>query len=811
MLIRLWIATAFLLLGQMAMSQSTIEGRVTGPEGRPLAGANVLLVGTDTGDAADAEGRYRLSSVPAGKHLVRVTYLGYQPLETRLEVPVEAETLKFDFELKEQAIQVQELVVTATRAGEKTPMTYVNLDKEELDENNLGQDVPYLLRWTPSAVVTSDAGAGVGYTGIRIRGTDPTRINVTINGIPLNDAESQGVFWVNMPDFISSTSSVQVQRGVGTSTNGAGAFGATINLSTIEANPETFGEINASLGSFNTRKANVRFGSGLLNDRFILEGRLSRINSDGYIDRARSDLESFYLAGTYIGESSSLSVNVFSGHEETYQAWYGVPADLIDNEQERTFNPAGTEKPGEPYKDEVDNYGQTHVQLLYNNQLSDNWLLNLNGHYTKGSGYFEQYKANEFLPDYGLSIVTLGDTTVSNTDLIRRLWLDNDFYGTTYSLNYEDDEQRLQATLGGAFNIYEGDHFGEVIWAQFFSDGFKDMRYYENDARKTDFNIFGKVNFELLPRLNAYVDLQYRRVGYEFLGFNRDGANVEQSVQLDFFNPKAGLYYTISERSELYGSFAVANREPNRNDYVESTPDSRPQPERLYNTELGYRYRWNKVAISANLYHMAYRDQLALNGEINDVGAYTRINIDRSYRLGLELVGGAELTPGLRLNGNATFSRNKVQSFTEFVDTYNTDFEWTGQKTIEHEDTDLSFSPSIIAGGELSYEMLRDNPTHDFDLALLSKYVSKQYIDNTSDEDNTIDPYSFTDLRLRYRLRAGFADEIEVTLLVNNLFDNLYETNAWSYRYLYAGETVIDQGFFPQAGRNFLLGMRLRM
>ncbi len=811
MLLRLWIAVAVLLLGQAAMSQSMIEGRVTGPEGRPLAGANVLLVGTDTGDAADAEGRYQLSPVPAGKHLVRVTYLGYQPLETRLEVPAEAETLKFDFELKEQAIQVQELVVTATRAGEKTPMTYVNLDKEELDENNLGQDVPYLLRWTPSAVVTSDAGAGVGYTGIRIRGTDPTRINVTINGIPLNDAESQGVFWVNMPDFISSTSSVQVQRGVGASTNGAGAFGATINLSTIEANPETFGEINASLGSFNTRKANVRFGSGLLNDRFILEGRLSRINSDGYIDRARSDLESFYLAGTYLGESSSLSVNVFSGHEETYQAWYGVPADLIDNEQERTFNPAGTEKPGEPYKDEVDNYGQTHVQLLYNNQLSDNWLLNLNGHYTRGSGYFEQYKANEFLPDYGLSTVTLGDTTVSNTDLIRRLWLDNDFYGTTYSLNYEDDEQRLQATLGGAFNIYEGDHFGEVIWAQFFSDGFKDMRYYENDARKTDFNIFGKVNFELLPRLNAYVDLQYRRVGYEFLGFNRDGANVEQSVQLDFFNPKAGLYYTISERSELYGSFAVANREPNRNDYVESTPDSRPEAERLYNTELGYRYRWNKAAIGANLYHMAYRDQLALNGEINDVGAYTRINIDRSYRLGLELVGGAELTPGLRLNGNATFSRNKVQSFTEFVDTYNTDFEWTGQKTIEHEDTDLSFSPSIIAGGELSYEMLRDNPTHDFDLALLSKYVSKQYIDNTSDEDNTIDPYSFTDLRLRYRLRAGFADEIEVTLLVNNLFDNLYETNAWSYRYLYAGETVIDQGFFPQAGRNFLLGMRLRM
>lgn len=810
MLIRLWIATAFLLLGQIAMSQSTIEGRVTGPEGRPLAGANVLLVGADTGDAADAEGRYRLSPVPAGKHLIRITYLGYQPLEKRVEVPENTGALEFDFQLEEQAVQVQELVVTATRAGEKTPMTYVNLDRKELEENNLGQDAPYLLRWTPSAVVTSDAGAGVGYTGIRIRGTDPTRINVTINGIPLNDAESQGVFWVNLPDFLSSTNSVQIQRGVGTSTNGAGAFGATINLSTIEAAPEAFGEVNASLGSFNTRKANVRFGSGLLSDRFILEGRLSRINSDGYIDRARSDLESFYLAGTYMGKSSSLSVNVFSGHEETYQAWYGVPAGLIDDEQERTFNPAGTEKPGEPYKDEVDNYGQTHVQLLYNNQLSDNWLLNLNGHYTKGSGYFEQYKADEFLPDYGLSPVAMGDTAVTNTDLIRRLWLDNDFYGTTYSLNYDSDDQRLQGTLGGAFNIYEGDHFGEVIWAQFFSDGFKDMRYYENDARKTDFNIFGKVNFELLTRLNAYVDLQYRRVGYEFLGFNRQGQNVDQSVQLNFFNPKAGLFYTISERSELYGSFAVAHREPNRNDYVESTPDSRPEAERLYNTEIGYRYRWNKAAIGANLYHMAYRDQLALNGQINDVGAYTRINIDRSYRLGIELVGGAELAPGLRLDGNATFSRNKVQSFTEFVDVYDADFEWTGQQAVEHENTDLSFSPSIIAGGELSYEMLRGNPTHDMDVTLLSKYVSKQYIDNTSDEDNIIDPYSFTDLRLRYRLRPAFVDEIEVTLLVNNLFDSLYETNAWSYRYRFAGETAIDQGFFPQAGRNFLLGMRLR-
>jgi len=799
-----------LLSAAGARAQTTIEGRVTNRQGAPLPGANVFLIGADLGAAADDRGFYRLEDVPAGVYRLGASYIGYRTLEQDLQVPVQDAPLRVPLVLADAAIQVEELVVTATRSGNKTPMTYVNLDREELQVNNLGQDVPFLLRWTPSAVVTSDAGAGVGYTGIRIRGTDPTRINVTINGIPLNDAESQGVFWVNMPDFASSTNSMQIQRGVGTSTNGAGAFGATINLSTVENRPEPFAEVNGTAGSFNTLKGNVRFGSGLLNDRFIVEGRLSRITSDGYIDRARSDLRSYFLSGTYQNKRSVLTANLFSGHEETYQAWYGVPPDKLDDPNERTFNPAGMEKPGEPYEDEVDNYGQTHAQLLYNYQFSPAWFANVNLHYTKGRGYFEQYKADQLLADYGLSDVEMGDTTVSATDLIRRLWLDNDFYGTTFALNYDDLDNRLDATLGGAFSIYDGLHFGEVIWAEYASDSEKDQRYYENDARKNDFNLYGKVNYALWPRLNAFVDLQYRRVYYRFLGLNRDGENVEEEVTLDFFNPKAGLFFDIGDRSALYASFAVANREPNRNDYVESTVASRPEPERLYNTEIGYRLNGNKAALNVNLYHMLYRDQLALNGQINDVGAYTRINIDRSYRLGLELSGGVELTDGLRLDGNATFSRNKVARFTEFVDVYDEAFNWLGQEPVVHEDTDLSFSPSVIAGGQLSYEALRGKDRQELDITLLAKYVSRQYIDNTSDPDNAIDPYAFADLRLGYRLRPAFVDEIELTLLVNNLTGALFETNAWSYRYVFDGETAIDQGFFPQAGRNLLLGLSLR-
>jgi len=797
---------AGLLLHAAAGAQCLATGRITDEDGQPLAGANILLVETKQGDAAGEDGTYRIADVKPGAYTLKVTYISYETALRKVWVADGQTLFELDVSLEPRTIQVDELIVRATRAGQKTPMTYTNLDAEEIGESNLGQDVPFLLRWTPSAVVTSDAGTGVGYTGIRIRGTDPTRINVTINGIPLNDAESQGVFWVDLPDFASSAADIQIQRGVGTSTNGAGAFGASVNLNTARLRAQPYAEINGTAGSFNTLKGNLQFGTGLLNGRFAVDGRLSRITSGGYIDRAAANLQSYYLSGTYMGDKSSLRLITFAGHEVTYQAWYGVPAQYLDDKELRTFNPAGTEKDGEPHDDEVDDYRQTHYQLIYNNQLRPNWNLNLALHYTLGKGFFEQYKADQALADYGLEDISLGGEVVSATDLIRRRWLDNDFYGGVYALSFLSASGRMDATLGGGFHIYEGLHFGEVAWAEFASNGQKDERYYENDARKTDFNAYARFNYELLPRLNAYLDLQYRRVGYEFLGFNQEGENVGQSASLDFFNPKAGLFYQMNARSHAYASFAVANREPNRDDYVESTAGSRPAPETLYNTEVGYRHNWNKAALGLNFYHMYYRDQLALNGQVNDVGAYTRINIGKSYRMGIELAGGLQLLPGLRLDANATLSRNRVAAFTEFVDVYDADFNWLEQQAIGHEDTDLSFSPGIITGSKLSYQALRNSNKHELDFSLLTKYVSRQYIDNTSDKANSIDPYSFSDLRIRFVFHPAFAREVALTLLAQNIFGAQFETNAWSYRYIYGGSVALDQGYFPQAGRNFLVG-----
>ncbi len=803
------LAAALLLTVSAAQSQTILSGQITGTDGTALSGANVWIPELKRGDASDAAGRYRIEDISPGSYTIRVSFVGYAPLSQQIELKAGEDQKTVDLQMTERSTTLDELLVKATRADERTPITFENLDKEEIQKANLGQDVPFLLRWTPSAVVTSDAGAGIGYTGIRIRGSDPTRINVTINGIPLNDAESQGVFWVNLPDFLTSTSNIQIQRGVGTSTNGAGAFGASINLSTVETRKEPYAILGGSLGSFDTWKSNVQVGTGLLNDRFILSGRLSTIQSNGFIDRASADLNAYAVTAKYLGNSSSLEFNLFAGHEITYQAWYGVPADLLEDPETRTFNPSGTEKEGEPHDDEVDNYRQTHYQLLYSNQLNQNWYLNLNGHYTKGRGYFEQYKADQMLSAYNIEPVL--SENPAQTDLIRRLWLDNDFYGTVYSLNHTPNNDRFDWTIGGAFNIYEGLHFGEVIWARFAGDSEKDDRYYENDARKTDFNIYTKLNWALNYRLNAYVDLQYRRVGYRFLGPTQNFDFVDQDVSLGFFNPKAGLTYSLNDQTNLYASFAVGQREPNRNDYVNSTPDNRPEAEKLYDTELGLRFAGQQLGFEANLYYMAYEDQLALNGRLNQVGEAVRVNIDQSYRLGQELAGGWYLSSRWQLEGDATFSSNKVNRFVEFVDRYDQDFTYLGQEQVVHEDTDLSFSPNVIAGGGLTYQAFPNREDQELEIGLLTKYVGQQYIDNTSDPNNVLDAYSFTDLRFRYVFKPKWIKQIELTFLARNIFDQQFEANAWSYRYLFDGTEVIDQGFFPQAGINFLMGMNIHL
>ena len=699
---------------------------------------------------------------------------------------------------------LNEVNVNALRATEKTPVAFTNISKSEIEKGNLGQDLPYLISLTPSVVTTSDAGAGVGYTGFRVRGSDPTRINVTVNGIPLNDSESQGVWWVNMPDFTSSVENIQIQRGVGTSTNGGSAFGASVNLKTDGLNKNPYFLTNNTMGSFSTLKNNVEFGTGLINNKFAFDGRISKISSDGYIDRATSDLKSLYLQGAYFGKKSVIKVLMFKGNERTYQAWYGVPLNYLDSN--RTFNPY-------TYKNEVDNYGQTHYQLHYSKQLSTETTVNVAAHFTHGEGYYEQEKIGEDFADYGLENVIISDDTIISTDLIRRKWLNNDFGGVTYSLNHKMGN--IDLILGGASNRYSGQHYGNVIWAEYASDADYNHQYYWNKAEKLDHNFFAKANYAYSNSTNIYADLQRRRIDYIFEGKDEDGNTAEQEVVLSFFNPKVGLFHDLNDNQSLYVSFAVANKEPNRKDFVESTPNSRPEHETLYDTEVGYKISGEKLSLGINLYQMNYKNQLVLTGAINDVGEYTRTNIDESYRKGIEIEGTYTLTKKLSWAGNITLSENKILNHTAYVDNWDT---W-GQEKINYKNTDLAFSPNVIWASLFNYKV-NGNTSVDF----ISKYVGEQFIDNSSSEDRMLDDYLVNNLRLSYEWDSKIFNTAKLTLQVNNLLNNEYVSNAWVYRFISDDWDPRDSdhyvnkdsergynmaAYFPEATRNYLLGLTL--
>ncbi|MBL6872692.1 MAG: TonB-dependent receptor [Flavobacteriales bacterium] len=701
---------------------------------------------------------------------------------------------------------LEEVNIRALRASEKTPMSYSNIDQQQLEEQNLGQDIPYMLSLTPSIVTTSDAGAGIGYTGFRVRGSDPTRINVTIDGIPLNDAESQGVWWVNMPDFTSSVEDIQIQRGVGTSTNGAGAFGATVNLRTQKLRPTAYATTNNSIGSYNTLKNNVEFGSGLLANKFTLDGRLSKLSSDGYIDRATSDLKSLYLSGAYFGNDEVLKLTLISGKEKTYQAWNGVPLSYINDDSLRTFN-------SYTYENETDNYWQDHYMMHYNKQLSPSASFNLGLHFTKGRGYYEQYKKGEDFTDYGLNNVIVGSDTITSTNLIRRKWLDNDFYGTVFS--YQNSIDNLEYTIGGGWNTYEGRHYGVVRWAEYASNGSIDHIYYDNDAIKTDLNVYAKALYKYSEELSLFGDLQKRYIDYSFIGKDDNGASLEDTVNFDFFNPKFGAFYQLDDSKSIFASFAVANREPNRSDFVDSSPNSRPVHETLYDTELGYKISKKNFTLSANAYYMIYENQLILTGKINDVGEYTRENVDYSERKGIEIEGGVKLNSKIDWSGNISFSENTIANYTEYVDNWDT---W-GQEKIEYENTNIAFSPELIWASKFNYQF-----NDRMGIQLISKYVDEQYIDNTSSQDRKLDAYLVHHGRFIWNINSSFFKKARLSLQVNNLLDENYVNNAWIYRFKSDGydprpddafvsansEGGYDMvGYFPQAKRNFLLGLTL--
>ena len=675
-----------------------------------------------------------------------------------------------------QVNQLDEVLVSAIRVTSKTPVSFSNLSKKEIQTRNLGQDIPILMNYMPSVVTTSDAGNGVGYTGIRVRGSDATRVNVTINGIPYNDSESHGTYWVNMPDFASSLQSVQLQRGVGTSTNGSGAFGASLNMLTDSYSEKASGEISNSFGSFNTHKHTVKFSTGLLNDHFEIAGRVSTLKSDGYIDRASSDLKSYFLQGTYVGKTTLIKALAFGGKEKTYQSWNGIDGEtLISN---RTFNSAGifTDELGQTrfYNNETDNYQQDHYQLHWNEKISSNWNTNLAFHYTKGKGYYENYKEAADFSSYGLTPISINGTTISTTDLIRQKWLDNDFYGTTFSANYQSD--KLDFIFGGSYNKYEGDHFGKVIWARYASQSELGDHYYDDFASKTDGTAFAKVNYSVNEKWSLFGDLQVRNVHYKANSYETGLVNDNFS----FFNPKAGINYTINSKNNLYISYARANREPNRTDYE----GGNVKPEKLNDFELGWRYLSEKIQLNSNLYYMAYKDQLILTGTLDDVGNPIRSNSEKSYRLGLEVDAAILVSEKISLRPNVTLSRNK-----------NLDLAVSGQN---YGTKDISYSPSLIAGNSLIYK-----PSESLQIVWLQKYVGQQYMNNIESAASKLTDYFINDLNVSYEIKPkSIFKSIVIKALVNNIFDKKYSSNGYMWD--------VYPYYYPQAGTNFLAGLTLK-
>lgn len=693
---------------------------------------------------------------------------------------------------------LDEVLVRAVRVKADSPVTHSNLDEKELEKRNLGQDLPFMLNFLPSVVSTSDAGAGVGYTSFRVRGSDASRVNVTLNGIPFNDAESQGSFFVNLPDFTSSVQNLQLQRGVGTSTNGSGAFGASLNLLTDAVSKKAYGEISNSFGSFNTRRHNVKFSSGLLNDHIEIAGRLSAISSSGYIDRASSDLKSYFLQGSYLDDNTLIKAITFGGHEITYQAWNGIDKETL--EENRTFNSAGmyTDSNGNIrfHDNEVDDYRQDHYQLHWNQRYNNRWSSNVGLNYTYGRGFFEQYKENQKFSTYGFEPLEAPGGIIDRTDLIRRRWLDNDFYVVNANLRYKTNE--IEVTSGAFYSHYTGDHFGEVIWARYASTSEIRDRYYFSDASKDEFTLFSKATYRINDKWQVFGDLQGRFINYKTGGITSDIVPIDVDQNFSFFNPKAGISYQIDPSNQLFAYYGRAHREPTRNDFEEGINT----PEKLNDYELGWRFSSEKVKLNTNIFYMDYEDQLVLSGELNDVGAPLRTTSGSSYRLGLEIDAEVLLNEKLSLRPNIGLSSNKNR---DFVATLNGELVNLGA-------TNISFSPNVVISNMLLFE-----PVKNLQFGLLSKYVGEQYMGNIDSKGSLLDSYFVNDFNLIYEINeVPVFRSIVLTALVNNIFDVKYESNGYFYTYeddfSQPGTvtTIEGAGYYPQAGINFLAGLTLK-
>lgn len=802
MFIKKQFVLALLLLSSFAVhAQRDYQLKVVDDQKQPLAGATINIDGILFAQT-DANGLYKVN-LNQSKVSISISMVGFYPFSQIVDLKKQS-----TFTLRKNVYVSEEALVTSTRIGDEAAGTFSMVDKQYINKVNMGQDLPYILNQTPGVVITSDAGTGIGYTGIRIRGTDQTRTNLTINGIPLNDAESQGTFTVNIPDFASSVENIQVQRGVGSSTNGGGAFGASINIQTDNMPDTAYAEVNITQGGFDAshllfgnqmERYSAKVNTGLIDGHWNFSGRLSKIANIGYIENSSAVLKSFFSSASYRNERHLIKFNVFSGVEKTFLAWNGVPQDSLKTN--RRFNPINAE-----YNDQYDQYQQDHYQIFESFKINNRNHLNLGYHFTRGRGYFQEFRFDQSLVNYNLDSVFIGGDTISESDILRRRWLRNTFEGVVYSWEYNSLD-KFSFTLGGSANRYEGEHFGEIVWSKFASNSQPGHRFYTGWGYKKEFNIYAKANYKFSNALQTFIDLQFRAIDYTLTGNNKDQVLIDQEHVLNFFNPKAGLSYILTPDDFLYLSAGIANKEPNRDDFINGKVNGiTPKSEQLRNIEIGWKRRKNNFNIELNSYLMDYKNQLVLTGEVNNVGEYLRVNTPESYRIGLEANAFYNYSSKLSVSANIAISRNKIKSFTESIYAYDADYNYVGVVLKEHKNTDISFSPNFVAGSRIRYKVYQN-----LFLSLESKYVGKQFMDNTSNDLRKINPFFVNDLFLDYNLRVKrIIPSFTLTVKVNNVFNTLYEPNGYTYSLIENGVENNYNFYYPQAGRNYMVSMNFK-
>ncbi len=783
----------------------TIYGQITDTYGTPLVGATVKLENTFLGTYSGFNGYYRLTQVRQGSYTLIASYLGHETVQVEVKVNGDME---LNLELKQSSQYLDAVVVSSTRASSRMPIAQTTLNRQELKQANTGGDTPYLLEMLPSVVVSSESGIGIGNTAFRIRGTDPTRINVTINGVPLNDAESQGVYWVDLPDFAASVDNVQVQRGVGTSTNGAAAFGATVNFQTTTLTPEPYAAVDLLGGSYNTWKTSARIATGLMKNGFSMEGRFSQLHSDGYIERANSDHRSMFVTAAWNGERSLVRANIIHGEEHTGITWEGTPDYMMSTN--RRYNPAGEYVDDQGvtryYDDQKDNYWQTHYHLMGTHSFTNNLTANITLHLTDGRGYYEEYKPDRKLSKYGLPNFTIRDTIIKRTDFIQQKWMDNIFYGGIATMLYRSGI--FEYTFGGGWNRYDGDHFGKVLWSKMNIGLPNKYEWYRNNGVKTDWNIFSKAIWQVSDAISVFADIQYRGISYKLTGIDSDVIALNQEHSWNFLNPKVGATYSFSSGHEAYISHAIAHREPARSDLKDAqkgSTDFTPKPERLNDWEIGYRMRLQNLSVDFNYYYMLYKDQLVLTGELTDVGYAVMANVPNSYRTGIEFTFSAKPASWYKIDGNTTLSKNIIKDYTNFANLTDNPTDWNDLQSPVAEplgNTTISFSPSLVA-----FTRFTIIPVENFQFSWLSKYVSRQYIDNTENRNRSLDPYWVNNFITEYSLKTKSNKSIFAQISVNNFFNIKYSANAWVYRTLFqSGDPeYVSIGYYPQAERHIMV------